>query len=291
MRLRAALAWLSLLSLGAPGTANASAISVVAAENFYGDIARQLGGPGVAVTSILANPDQDPHLFEISPSTARALSAAQVVIYNGIDYDPWMRRMLAATRAPARQVIVVSSLTGQRPGDNPHIWYQPATMALLAGALAARYAALDPVHARLYAQSLAHFQASLAPVLARIADLRRRLHGIQVTATEPVFGYLFEALGMVSRNQGFQLAVMNETEVSASDLAAFETDLRSRRVRLLVFNSQASDTVADRMRAIAIASGVPAIGVTETEPAGTTYQAWIMRELDALDRAVPVAGP
>ncbi len=291
MRRPYALACLGLLCSGAPGKAGASPIAVVAAENFYGDVAGQLGGPGVAVASILASPDQDPHLFEISPSVARAVSAAQVVIYNGIDYDPWMQSLLAAAQAPGRQVIAVASLAGHRPGDNPHIWYQPETMALLADALAARYAALDPAHAQDYAHRLSVFQASLAPVFLRIATLRRRLGGLQVTATEPIVGYLFAALGMISRNQDFQRAVMNETEVSATGLAAFETDLRSHRIRLLVYNSQASDAVADRMRAIAVAAGVPTLGVTETEPPGTTYQAWIMRELDALDKAVPAAAP
>ena len=290
MRLPAALACLGFLSSGAPGAATASPIAVVAAENFYGDVARQLGGPGVTVTSILANPDQDPHLFEISPSVARTVSAAQVVIYNGIDYDPWMQRLLAAAQAPARQVIVVAALADHKPGDNPHIWYQPETMSLLASALAARYTALDPARAPEYARRLSRFQASLAPVFQRIASLRPRLRGIQVTATEPIAGYLFAALGMVSRNQNFQLAVMNGTEVSATDLAAFETDLRSRKVKLLVYNSQASDPVADRMLAIAVAAGVPTVGAPETEPSGVTYQAWIMRELEVLDRAVPAAG-
>ena len=289
MRLPAVPVCLGLLSFGAPEKA-AAAITVVAAENFYGDVAGQLGGPGVAVTSILTNPDQDPHLFEISPSVARAVSAAQVVIYNGIDYDPWMQRMVAATQAPARQVIVVASLAGHKQGDNPHIWYQPETMLLLASALAARYAALDPSHAPDYARRLSNFEASLAPVSLRIASLRRKLRGVPVTATEPIVGYLLAILGVVSRNQDFQRAVMNETEVSATDVAAFETDLRSHKVQLLVFNSQASDTVADRMRAIAVAAGVPTVGATETEPSGTTYQAWIMQELDALDKAVPAAG-
>jgi zinc/manganese transport system substrate-binding protein len=259
----------------------------VAAENFYGDVAKQVGGSRVAVSSILANPDQDPHLFEVSPSVARAVSAAKVVICNGIDYDHWMERLLAATPAPARQVVVVAALAGRKPGDNPHIWYRPETMALLADALAARYAALDPAHAADYAKRFADFQASLAPIQARIASMRLRLQGTQVTATEPVFGYMFEALGMVSRNQAFQRAVMNETEASASDVIAFEDDLRSHRVKLFLFNRQASDTVADRMKAIALTAGVPVVGATETEPAGMRYQAWISAELDAVDRAVP----
>ena len=264
-----------------------AAITIVAAENAYGDVASQIGGQGASVTSILANPDQDPHLFEISASVARAVSAAQIVIYNGLDYDPWMERLLAATRAPGRQVINVSALAGHKPGDNPHIWYDPETMALLARAVADGCALRDPVHAQDYAKRNIRFQASLTALRTRLATMRARLQGTAVTATEPVFGAMFADLGVVSRNQAFQHAVMNETEASAANIAAFETDLRLHRVSLLVFNSQASDPVADRMKAIAIAAGVPIVGATETEPPGTPYQAWLMAELAAVDNAIP----
>ena len=196
-----------------------------------------------------------------------------------------MERLLAVARVPGRRVIVVAGLAGRKPGDDPHVWYDPATMAALARALCQAYAAADPAHAAGYARRLAAFEASLRPVQARIASLRRKLAGAQVTATEPVFGYMIAALGMVSRNQGFQRAVMNETEASATEVAAFEDDLTHHRVRVLVFNRQAEDAAAARMRSIAVASGVPVLGAAETEPAGATYQAWMLGELDALDRA------
>ncbi len=262
---------------------------MVAAENFYGDIARQVGGEDADVTSILANPDQDPHLFEVSPSVARAVADARIVIFNGIGYDPWMERLLAATPAQSRQAIAVAVLVGGQPGDNPHVWYLPDTMSRAADALARDYIAQDPAHASDFKQRLAVFQASLAPIRARISALRERLRGLPVTATEPVFGAMFTALGLVPRNTGFQHAVMNETEAGASQVAGFESDLRSHRVRLLVYNSQASDVVADRMKAIAIGAGIPVLGVTETEPAGVSYQTWITAELLAVDRAIPQA--
>ena len=275
---------LAALALSCAASA-APKLRVVAAENFYGDIARQVGGDDVAVSSILANPDQDPHLFEVSPSVAREISDAQLVIENGLDYDSWMDRLIAAARVPAGHVIVVTSLAGRHPGDNPHVWYDPATMPALARALAAAYTAADPAHAAGYALRLARFDASMAPVGAKIAFLRQTLRGAQVTATEPVFGTMIAALGMVSRNQRFQLAVMNETEASASDVAAFQDDLRSHRVRLLIVNRQASNTVADRMKSIALAAGVPVVGASETEPADFFYQAWMLCELDAVEKA------
>jgi zinc/manganese transport system substrate-binding protein len=263
-------------------------VDIVAAENFYGDVARQIGGALVHVTSILSNPDEDPHLFEASPSVARAISGARIVVYSGIDYDPWMAKLLGAARSGARQVIVVADLVGRKSGDNPHIWYDPATMLACARALGAALDANDPAHAAGYDQRLARFTASIAPIQARIAALRRRLAGTPVTATEPVFGYMFEALGMQVRNLPFQMAVMNGAEPAASDVAAFERDLRTRAVALLVYNAQASDPIAQRMERLAKASGVPVVGAAETEPPGRTYQAWMLGELDAVSRALPV---
>ncbi len=266
--------------------AHPDAIKIVAAENFYGDIAQQIGGPDAKVISILSNPNQDPHLFEVSPSVGRDVSSAQIVIYNGIDYDPWVKKLLGAARSTKRKTIVVADLIGRKTGDNPHIWYDPATMLALAKSLTVALIADDPGRKIEYERRLARFNDSIKPVQAKIAQLRQRLRGTAVIATEPIFGYMFGALGMQVRNQAFQRAVMNNTEPSASDVAAFENDLRTRRVKLLIYNSQATDPVADRMQKIATASHVPVVGTTETEPRGKNYQRWMMGELNAVDRAL-----
>ena len=262
-------------------------IKIVAAENFYGDVAKQIGGPDVAVTSILNNPDQDPHLFEVSPSVGRDVSDARIVIYNGVDYDPWMEKLLRAARSANRKTIVVADLVGKKAGDNPHIWYELATMSALAKALSDTLSIEDPAHRAGYEGRLVRFEESVRPILAKIGELHRRLAGTSVTATEPVFGYVFDALGMQVRNRAFQLAVMNNTEPSASDVAAFESDLKTHQGKLLIYNSQATDPIADRMRKIAKASGVPLVGATETEPAGENYQGWMTSVLDAIDQALP----
>jgi zinc/manganese transport system substrate-binding protein len=264
----------------------ASAQSIVAAENFYGDVAQQLAGAGVTVSSILSNPDQDPHLFEASPSVARLLSGAAIVIYNGADYDPWMAKLMAASRLPDRKVIIVADLVHRKPGDNPHLWYDPVTMPAYARALAAELSERDPTHKSDYDQRLRVFLASMQPLEAKIAELRSKYGGIDVTATEPVFGTMSAALGFRMRNERFQLAVMNGAEPRASDVAAFETDLRGHAVRLLFCNSQATDAAAQRLVRIARQSKVPVVGVTETEPSGKNYQDWIMSELDAIAQAL-----
>jgi zinc/manganese transport system substrate-binding protein len=284
----ATLTALALLLIAPPAAlAAGQPIAIVAAENFYGDIAAQLGGTDVTVTSILNNPDQDPHLFEVSPSVGRNVSAARIVIYSGIDYDPWMETLLRAARSASRRTIVVADLIGRKTGDNPHIWYDPATMLALAGTLSAALAADDPDHNAAYQQRLQHFEASMRPIQAQIAALRQRLAGTPVTATEPIFGTMFAALGMRVRNMPFQMAVMNNTEPGASDVAAFENDLKTHQVRLLVYNSQAADPIATRMAKLARASDIPVVGATETEPPNQTYQAWMLQILDAIDRALP----
>jgi zinc/manganese transport system substrate-binding protein len=264
----------------------AEPVHIVAAENFYGDVAKQIGGPTVKVTSILSNPDQDPHLFEASPSVARNLSGAQIVIYNGIDYDPWMADLLKASNAPDRKAIVVADLIGKKSGDNPHIWYSPAAMVAAAEALKDALVAADPANKTEYEKRLTAFEDSLKPIQDKVAELRRRSVGMPVTATEPVFGYMFEALGMEVRNGEFQLAVMNDTEPTPSQIAAFEDDLKNRKVKLFVYNSQATDPLAQRMLNLAKASKIPVIGANETEPPGSNYQAWMAKELAAVDRAL-----
>jgi len=266
--------------------AHADPINVVAAENVYGDIIRQIGGANVAVISVLSNPNQDPHAFEASASTARAIADARVVIYNGADYDPWAMKLLSASGSRSREVIEVAKLAHKQPGDNPHVWYEPATVSALAEVLAARLTQLDPANGADYARGLAAFDASMRPLREKIAALRDRYAGTPVTATEPVFDYMADTLGLKMRNVRFQLAVMNGTEPSAAAIAAFEHDLRTHAVKVLLYNSQTGQALAERMRNIAKQSGVPVVAITETEPQGLTYQAWMLAQLDALERAL-----
>ncbi len=258
---------------------------IVAAENFYADVAEQIAGPHATVTSILRNSDQDPHLFEASPSVARALFAARIVVYNGLGYDPWVAKLLGAGSGQPR-VILVADLLHKPEGANPHLWYDPAAMPAYAEALTADLVAADPAHAAEYNGGRQRFLGSLRPLQAKIAELRRKYAGAPVTATEPVFGYMAAALGLEMRNERFQLAVMNNTEPSAADVAAFETDLRQRKVRALIYNSQATNTAAKRLLRLAVAARLPVVGVTETEPNGRTYQSWMLGQLDDLDRAL-----
>lgn len=280
-----ALATLSLLVCISGATA-AAPIAIVAAENFYGQAAETIGGPQVKVTSILSNPNQDPHLFEADVATAQAVSNAAIAIYNGADYDPWMIQLLQASPNAGRTVISAAELTGHKAGDNPHLWYDPRTMPAVAKALAAELAKRDPANADLYRQRLAAFEASLAPLTNLISQLKAAYAGTPVTATEPVFGYMASALGLDMRNYGFQIATMNDTEPSARQVADFEQDLKDRKVKVLFYNSQVTDDTTTRLLNLAKQSGVPVVGVTETEPANTSYVAWMVGQLEVFKAAL-----
>lgn len=282
----AALAMAAALTMASGVHATDAKLPVVAAENFYGDIARQIGGDRVEVTSIITNPDQDPHLFETTPSVVRRLATARIVVLNGADYDPWLPPLLAAQPAPDRKVIVVADLIGRKAGDNPHLWYDPAAVVAVAAALAKEFAAADPEGAGDYTARRDAFLASWTNIRTRIANIRDKAAGAPVTASEPVFGYMAEALGLTMRNESFQLSVMNDTEPSARDITAMEDDLKDHTVRAFLYNEQVTDPLTDRLLGIAKAAGVPVVGVTETLPAGLTFQDWMLGEIDELGRAL-----
>src|SRR5262245_3570560 len=286
---RLALFLALLLAQDVPVRAAEGQIAVVAAENFYGDIARQIGGDRVLVVSIMNNPDQDPHLFETTPGIVRQIAAARIVILNGADYDSWMDKLLAAGPRRDRIVVNAARLTGYRAGDNPHLWYDPATMPAVAVAITDALAKADAAHASDYSARLKIVLAALDQVAQRVAQLKAKHGGTSVTATEPVFGLMARALGLTMRNERFQLAMMNDVEPSARDVAAFENDLKERKVRLLIYNSQVSEKLTDRLRDIAKRAKVPVIGVTETMPPNVKFQDWLLGELEALDKAL--SGP
>ncbi|MGH8258692.1 MAG: metal ABC transporter solute-binding protein, Zn/Mn family [Steroidobacteraceae bacterium] len=295
-----ALALLALLPR--PAHAASRPLRIVAAENFYGDIAAQLAGPGAQVVSVLNNAAADPHLFEPGISTARAVADADLVIYNGLSYDVWMEKLLAGTRAPHRRIVVAASMLAQRPPDgaktdrdaphraarfrNPHLWYDPAVIRGVARAIAAQLTEADPAGRARYDARLRRFLESMRSVDTEIARLRAHFSGTVVASTEPLAQYLTEAIGLTMSNERFQLSVMNGTEPSARDTADFERALRERRVRVLIYNGQVASSAVRRLLDIARESGIPVVGMTETEPPGVDYQQWMLDELRALGAAL-----
>jgi zinc/manganese transport system substrate-binding protein len=270
------------------GLVRGDPIRIVAAENFYGGVAAQIAGPDVKVTSILTNPNQDPHEFTTNASTSKAVADADIVIYNGIGYDTWMEKLLGTAGKPGRVVIRVADLIGAKDGDNPHIWYDPRSMPALADKLSDILIKIrGPNFEHVLQGSTFTFKNSMKPVLDKIAEIKKTYDGTSVTATEPVFGYMAAALGLKMLNYDFQVNIMNDTEPSAAQTAAFEQSLNPKTVKILFYNQQVTDPTTERLKKLAIQSDVPIVGVTETQPANAkSYVDWMMLELDAVEKAL-----
>ena len=275
-----------VLAIALGSVAHGAELDVVAAESVYGDIAQQVGGNRVHVLSIMSNPDQDPHLFETTPSVLRHVSDAQIVVVNGANYDPWMNKLLAATPRAKRIVVNVDQLAGKKSGDNPHLWYDPNTAPKLAKALSDAFSKADAAHTADFAGRLSTFVASLEPLNDKITAIRSKYAGTAVTASEPVFGYMVDALKLKMRNERFQLSIMNDTEPSARDVAAFERDLKEHKVRVMFYNKQASNKAVQHLVDLARDSKIPVVGVTETAPPDVSYQRWMLDQLTDTEKAL-----
>jgi zinc/manganese transport system substrate-binding protein len=274
---------------GQGSKAGSTAIRVVAAENEYGNVAAQIGGKYVSVTSVESNPNTDPHTYEVSPGVAQAVSGAQLVIQNGVGYDAFMNKIESASPNPTRQVIDVQNLLGLPDSTpNPHLWYNPTTMPKVANALADDLATLQPAKAAYFKSNAATFIASLDPWLAAIAHFKATYPDTPVATTEPVADYMLEAAGTDNRTPfGLQADIMNGVDPSPQDVT-FQTNLfTGHKVKVFVYNQQVTDALTQTFITAARKVGIPVIGVYETMPApGYDYQSWMLAEVSALQKAV-----
>jgi zinc/manganese transport system substrate-binding protein len=283
-----AVAGTALAVTGSTGTTAAGRVRVVAAENVYAAIARQIGGGRVAVRSILSDPNADPHLFE--PGTANALAVAQaaVVIQNGAGYDVFMGRLEAAAPSPGRRVVTIADVLGVRgPDANPHLWYDVPRLGVIGAAIAAVLERADPAGRDAYRAGLRRFDRNLGALRREVALIRSRYAGTPVADTEPVPGYLLAAAGLaVETPPAFARAIEDGSEPSPRAVSQMQSLLTGRRVRVLLVNTQVVSPITQRMRSAAIAAGIPVVGVRETVPAGVSFERWQFDQARALQRAL-----
>lgn len=264
-------------------------ISIVAAENQYGSVAAQIGGRYVQVTSIVSNPNTDPHTYEVSPSVARQIGQAQLIVENGLGYDDFISKIQAAAAGSGTRVVDAQRVLGlSNSTPNPHLWYDPRTMPAVARAIAADLAAVDPGHAAYYQSNVAAFDASLQPWLHAISAFKVDDPGTAAATTEPVADYLLTAMGIDNRTPfSFQADVMNGDDPAPQGISLEEDLLARHRVKLFVYNRQVVDTLTATIRSKARKAGIPVVGVYETMPApGYVYQTWMLAETQAIQRAV-----
>jgi zinc/manganese transport system substrate-binding protein len=298
--LRAALAVTALLAVAALGTgcsAHATTttpaadgkIDAVAAENEYADVISQIGGQYVSVSAIMSDPNTDPHTYEASPHVAGEVSAAQLVVQNGLGYDDFMAKIEQDGASSARKVITVQNLLNLPDSTpNPHLWYQPTTMPRVAAAVEADLEALDPAHAAYFKANLTAFDSSLDAWNTAVAQLKAKYGGDAVATTEPVADYLLQAAGIQNLTPwAFQADVMNGTDPSPQDVSAERALFTDHKVKAFVYNQQVTDSLTQSLVVLAKANGVPIVGVYETMPTpGYDYQQWMQAEVSALNNAL-----
>jgi zinc/manganese transport system substrate-binding protein len=270
--------------------ASASAIAVVASTDVYGDIVEQIGGGKVKVTSIISNPDQDPHSYEANTQNQLALSKAKVVIENGGGYDDFVDRMLKSSNSSAEVInaVKVSGKTAPAGGElNEHVWYDFPTVARLADRIAAALGKADPDEAAAFTKNAEDFKAKLKPLEAKEEQIKTDHGGEEVAITEPVPLYMIEAGGLKDATpEAFSEAIEEGDDVSPRDLQATLALFTGKKVKALVYNAQTSGAQTEKVEQAAKTAGIPVVPVTETLPQGKDYLGWMTANVDALASAL-----
>lgn len=264
-------------------------VGVVASTNVYGDIVRQIGGSHVDVTSVLSDPNVDPHGYESNAKNAATVYDAKVVVENGLGYDSFMDELTSAAKSRGQTVVTASKVLGITGDDaNPHLWYDIAKMPEVADAIAGALSKADSKHGTEYRANATKFKKSLRPIEKVLADIKAKNDGAKIAYTERVAGYLLSEAGLkLGIPAGFTRAVEEGDDPSPGDTLAFDKALQKHTVRALVYNSQVTDKQTDQLKKQATDGGVPLVPVTETmPPKSADYQAWQLKQAEALRTAL-----
>jgi zinc/manganese transport system substrate-binding protein len=279
-----------LAACGAPaaGPGAGQPLQVIAGENFWGSIAAQLGGTHATVTSVVTNPNTDPHEYESSATDARAFATADYVILNGAGYDDWGQKLLSANPSSSRKLLTVADLLNKKAGDNPHFWYNPDWVAKVADRITADYQALDAADSAYFSQQRAAFQVALQPYHDAIAHIRSAYTGVAVGSTESIFVYMSQALGLnLNSPPEFMKAISEGTDPPAQTVAEFQNQVSHHLITLLVYNTQTSTPITDNLKQLAAQNGIPVVGISETvQPSTAAFQDWQLRQLTSLQAAL-----
>jgi zinc/manganese transport system substrate-binding protein len=272
-------------AFGAPGPARLN--KVVAAENFYGNIAAQLGGERVQVTSILSNPNVDPHEYESSVNDAKAVAVADLVIENGGGYDDWMDKLLAGSPRGTRILLKAYDIAVNKLPDNEHVWYDLDNVEGIAQSITGALQKLAPADAALFARNLQVFQKSLMKVRQKMADIKARWSGTPIGLTETIFLYQTKPLGLVVLTPlEFQKAIAEGNDPPADTVVAAENQVKGKKIKALVYNEQTISPITSKLQEEAQSAGIPIVPVTETMPPAMSYQDWMLSQLTALAQAL-----
>lgn len=273
----------------APSTPGGTVVTVVAAENFWGDLAARLGGTHAKVTSIIDNPDADPHDYEPIAADARDVAFARLVIVNGVGYDAWAGKLVDANPSAGRLLLNVGDLVGARDGENPHRWYNPEDVRRVVDRITEDLKRLDPTDAGYFAaRHDALLGTDLKPYFDTIAEIRANYAGTPVGASESIFAMLAPALGLnLLTPPGLLTAISEGSDPTARDKSTVDRQLRGRQIKVYVYNSQNATPDVRAQVDLARSVGIPVTAITETPtPPGASFEAWQVAQLDALEQAL-----
>jgi zinc/manganese transport system substrate-binding protein len=269
-------------------TSSSGVIHVVAAENFWGSLITQLGGTRVSVTSIVSDPNADPHEYESNTGGAIAIANAQLVIINGAGYDTWAQQLIASSNTPHQVVLNVQELVNQTVDANPHFWYSPTYVNETVKAMYQDLVSIDPSHASYYTQQYDALKASLAEYNGRIAEIKQQFGGVKVASTESIFVYLANAVGLdVVSPPAFMEAVAEGNDPPAQSIVQFDQLITNGTVKVLVYNEQTVTPLTQSTEALASQHNIPIVPVTETiQPPDVSFQVWMNAQLIILQNAL-----
>jgi zinc/manganese transport system substrate-binding protein len=276
-------------SMGGSAAKGKAKFTVVAGENFWGSIASQLAGNRALVKSIIVNPDTDPHDYQATAADSRTIAEGDMAIVNGIGYDTWMSKALAANPVDGRVTLDVGSLLGLKEGDNPHQWYSPSSVLRVVDAIVADYQKLDPSDRAYFdARRRRLLTRGLAQYNALRAQIRAKYSGVPVGYSESIFQPLAADLGLkLLTPPGFADAVAEGTDISVRDKQTVDRQAQTRQIKVWVYNSQNATPDVQRVNQIAQARGIPIATVTETlSPASDTFEQWQVAQLRELEAAL-----
>ncbi|MSP12284.1 MAG: hypothetical protein EXR62_04915 [Chloroflexi bacterium] len=274
----------------AAGSGSSTTINVVAAENFYGDIAKQIGGDRISVVSILSDPAVDPHEYESNVKNAVAVTKAQLVIENGGGYDDWMDKLLSASPDPKRVVLTAFDIAQVKLPDNEHVWYSIDNARTIAQAMTDSLKKLDTANAATFDGNLQKFNQSLTGIQQKIDTIKAKYHSTPVGLTETIFLYQTGPLGLdVLTPIEFQKAIAEGNDPPADTVAAANDQVNKREVKVLIYNSQNDAPITRDLKRAAQKQNIPLAYITETMPPNKSYQTWMLDQLNGLEQALASA--
>jgi len=267
-------------------------IAVVAAENFWGSIATQLGGEHVTVSSIISNPDTDPHAYEPTPADGRIVASAQYAIVNGVGYDPWAPKLISANANDKRTVLMVGELVGVPTGGNPHRWYSPDDVHKVIEQITADYKKIDPADAAYFDTQKQTFETQgLGQYTKLISDIKSKYAATPIGASESIVTPLAAGLGLkMLTPETFLNAISEGSDPTAADKTTVDAQIKGKQIKVYVYNSQNSTPDVQAQVDSAKAAGIPVTTVTETLiPADATFQDWQTKQLQGIEQALAQA--